>query len=194
MKKALFLSLCCSAAVLSLNSCITSAVLATTAAVASTAVGTTAAVASTATAATGVVGSAAAALPVEAVAGTVNAARKGEQLAAAELKKEAPQGLSGHTLHLNIQPEVLCAAANAPAGSVPAEYHFRNGNLSDPNGGRTLSYARTDDDTAVLSLSGNPAVVMVIDFTSSGGGKLTIRQAAADGSVRLHEGAFYLTR
>lgn len=194
MKKALLLSLCCAAAALCFSSCLTSAVLATTAAAASAAVGTTAAVAGTATAATGAVGSAAIALPVNAVEGTVGAAKSGEKWAAAELRKEAPQGLGGRTIHLNIDPAVLAKAANAPEGSVPAEYHFRNGNLSDPNGGRTLSYARTDDDSAVLSLSGSPVVVMVIDFTASDGGKLTIRRVADDGSVHLTEGAFYLSR
>lgn len=194
MKKLLLSSLLCGAVMLSLSSCLTSALLATTAAATTAAVGTTTAIAGGAVAATGAVGSAAAALPTGAVESGVSAVKKGETWVKDEIRTEAPQGLSGYTIHLNIQQETLCAAANAPAGSVPAEYYFRNGNLSDPNGGRTLSYARTDYDTAVLSLSGNPAVVMVIDFTSSGGGKLTIRQAAADGSVHLHEGAFYLTR
>ena len=135
-----------------------------------------------------------AALPVTAAEGTAAAAQKGEKWVAKELRIEAPQGLSGRTLNLNIDPAVLAAAAEAPAGSVPSAYRFRNGNLSEPNGGRTLSYARTDDDTAVISLSGSPAVVMVIDFTASDGGKLTIRKANADGSVKLHEGAFYLSR
>lgn len=193
MKKAILFSLGCATA-LSLTSCITSAVLATTAAVASTAATTTAAVAGTATAATSTVGAAAAALPTEAVLDTANAIRKEEALAAEAFRTEAPEGLSGQTLHLNIDPAVLCAAAQAPAGSVSAEYHFSNGNLSDPNGGRTLTYARTDSDTAVVSLSGSPVVVMVIDFTASDGGTLTIRQTAADGSVQMHEGAFYLTR
>lgn len=138
------------------------------------------------------VGTTAVGVPAAAVAGSADAAKESSSWVAGQAALTAPVGLAGRTMNVNIEQSVLAAAAGVAPGTVPQAYKFTNGNRSDTNAGFTLTYARTDETSAVMTLYGGKTVVMILTFASPRSGKLTIRHAQANGGVQMSEGVFYL--
>lgn len=107
----------------------------------------------------------------------------------------APAGLAGKTLHLEV-PVTMNEGLSAPqAGSIPLNYRFRKGSVSEKSkGGLTLTYTRRDNRTAVATLSGSVPVEYELHFRGASQGTLTVKRTAKDGKVSTQDGKFSISR